>query len=316
LSTGRDLQEGRYEVIRRLGIGGQGAAYLAEDHRADVTSGHSSAKIVLKETILPVFVEPVIRQQALERFDQEAQILRTLDNDHIVKLIDYFVEDHRGYLVLEWVDGTPLRQVIENRGALPESQVRDLCLQMCEMLTYLHERSIIHRDFTPDNLILQKNGTLKLIDFNVAQQADESSTGIVVGKQAYMPAEQFRGKPVPQSDIYALGATLYFLLTGTDPEPISQSCVQEAKPQVSDQLDMVIKKCTEIDSKKRLSSAKEIAKLLGREEEANRDVTPAISTLAFKQGIKQAIKEDIKEGIENKNPAVRLEQLCEVESDG
>ncbi|WP_457832189.1 protein kinase domain-containing protein, partial [Staphylococcus aureus] len=90
-----------------------------------------------------VFVEAEIRKQALERFEQEARILRDLESDHIVKLLDYFVEDHRGYLVLEWVDGKSLRQLIEDRGAMNEAQVKDLAAQMCTMLQYLHGKGII-----------------------------------------------------------------------------------------------------------------------------------------------------------------------------
>jgi len=294
LSAGHLLQDGRFEVIRKLGIGGQGAAYLCEERTME---GHSPAtrKVVLKETILPVFVENIVRQQALERFDQEAQLLRDLDNKHIVKFMDYFVEDHRGYLVLEWVDGTSLRQVIENRGALGEVQVTDLCRQMCEMLGYLHQRSIIHRDFTPDNLILQKDGTLKLIDFNVAQQDHTpSSAGIVVGKQAYMPAEQFRGKPSPESDIYAMGATLYFLLTGLDPEPLSQSRIHQVKPQVSDRMDLIIGKCTELDSKKRFSSAKEVAKLLSNQLEPKVIQTVTSEIVVSPDGTKLKLDGNIK----------------------
>ncbi|HEY9679445.1 MAG TPA: serine/threonine-protein kinase [Drouetiella sp.] len=259
LCAGRVLKDGQFEVERRIGVGGQGAAYLCVEHLND--SEHSRNRVVLKETIIPVFVEAEIRKQALERFEQEARILRDLDNEHIVKLLDYFVEDHRGYLVLEWVDGKSLRQIIEDRGSMQEEQVKNLCEQMCEMLDYLHSRNIIHRDFTPDNLILQKDGKLKLIDFNVAQ-TDEEGSGLIVGKQAYMPAEQFRGKPTAQSDIYAMGATLFFLLTGQDPEPISRSVVREVNATVSDTIDGIIQKCTEADCEKRFKSVQDVSNAL------------------------------------------------------
>lgn len=266
LSAGRVLHNGNFEVLRRIGVGGQGAAYLCTQHLDDAQ--HSTLPVVLKETIIPVFVEAEIRKQALERFEQEARILRDLESDHIVKLLDYFVEDHRGYLVLEWVDGKSLRQLIEDRGAMNEAQVKDLAAQMCSMLHYLHGRGIIHRDFTPDNLILQKDGKLKLIDFNVAQN-DEEGTGLVVGKQAYMPAEQFRGKPTAQSDIYAMGATLFYLLTGQDPEPITQSLVRKVKPDVSGTIDGVIQKCTAADCNVRFQSVEEIASVLSVTSQEN-----------------------------------------------
>jgi len=260
LTQGRVLKDGAYEVVKRLGVGGQGAAYMCKHHMDTV--GAATDSVVLKETIIPVFVEATIRKQALERFEQEARILKSLNSDFVVKLLDYFVEDHRGYLVLELIDGKSLRQLVEDKGALAEDEVMDLCAQMCSILEYLHNSGVIHRDFTPDNLILSKEGKLKLIDFNVAQQADEGTTGVVVGKQSYLPPEQFRGKPTTQSDIYAMGATLYFLLTGVDPEPISQSSVQAVVPSVSDKTEQVIMKSTALDSSKRYKSVTEIQKEL------------------------------------------------------
>ncbi len=252
LTPGQMLQE-RFEVIRRLGVGGQGLAYLCKD-TADLLIAHQQ-EVVLKETILPVFVEATIRQQALERFQQEAEMLEKLDCDGVVKLVDYFIEDHRGYLVLEHIDGKNLRQLVEEDGAVSEERARDLALQMCDILAYLHEKGVIHRDFTPDNLILRHDGKLKLIDFNVAQQAEDGATGTIVGKHAFLPPEQFRGKPTFQSDIYAMGATLHFLTTAEDPEPISQSHPAQANPAISEGFDKIIANCTEMQCNKRTANA-------------------------------------------------------------
>jgi tRNA A-37 threonylcarbamoyl transferase component Bud32 len=253
LAPAQALQEGRYEVLRRLGVGGQGLAYLCRD--TSELQLAVQAEVVLKETILPVFVEPTVRQQALERFQQEAKLLENLDYDGIVKLVDYFIEDHRGYLVLEHIDGKTLRQLIQEEGAMSEERARDLAVQMCEILAYLHERGVIHRDFTPDNLILRHDGRLKLIDFNVAQQAQDGATGTIVGKHAFLPPEQFRGKPTFQSDIYAMGATLFFLTTAKDPEPITRAQPAEHNPNISEEFDQFVASCTELQCKKRMPSA-------------------------------------------------------------
>src|SRR5262249_34843353 len=118
---------------------------------------------------------------------------------------------------------------------------------------------VVHRDFTPDNLILNVDGTLKLIDFNVARQSVESTTsGTVVGKHAYLPPEQFRGMPETQSDIYAMGATLHFLLTGADPEPISVSHPRQICSDVSEELNAVVEKSTALDLQKRYQSVAEL----------------------------------------------------------
>ncbi len=136
-------------------------------------------------------------------------MLKSINDDGIVKLIDYFIEDHRAYLVLEHIDGCTLRELILRDGPLSEDKAYDLALQMCRLLNVLHSNSIIHRDFTPDNLMLNSKGILKLIDFNVAQEIRDGSTGTVVGKHAYLPPEQFRGKATSQSDLYAFGATMF-----------------------------------------------------------------------------------------------------------
>src|SRR3978361_1386281 len=106
-------------------------------------------------------------------------MLKRLDNHRVVRLIEFFVEDHRGYLVLERIDGLSLRRIVEEEGRMSEERVRGLAAQMCSILTYLHNLSppVVHRDFTPDNLILGKDGVLKLVDFNVAQQTESTATG-------------------------------------------------------------------------------------------------------------------------------------------
>ncbi|MBA3855297.1 MAG: hypothetical protein C0507_00160 [Cyanobacteria bacterium PR.3.49] len=253
LMPGQTVGEDRFEVLKTLGVGGQGTAYLCR-----ILTGKEAETIVLKETILPIFVDEAIRRSALQRFEQEARMLQSIASDNVVKLVDYFIEDHRAYLVLEHIDGAPLRDTIASKGALSEERVYDLALQMCDLLKLLHLNSIVHRDFTPDNLILNSKGKLKLIDFNVAQQIQEGATGTIVGKHAYVPPEQFRGKATAQSDIYAFGATLFYLLTGEDPEPISQSIPSQRNPHVSATFDVLVKRATALQTNKRFATADEL----------------------------------------------------------
>lgn len=220
----------------------------------------SEKLIVLKEMILPVYGDENLRRRELERFDRESRLLSGLDCGNIVKLLDYFIEDHRGYLALEYISGDSLIRLVAQEGPLPESRALELAEQMCSTLSYLHGLSppVVHRDFTPDNLILTKNGTVKLIDFNVAQEAKFTTTATVVGKHAYLPPEQFRGKPCPQSDIYAFGGTLYFLLTGSEPEPISSSHPILVNENLSEELDRIVAKATEPELKDRYGSIIEL----------------------------------------------------------
>lgn len=256
LQPGQLLNDSQYQVLRRLGVGGQGSAYLCKD--CGLVSSHLSDFVVLKETIMPVYVEADRRMQAIEGFEKEARLLKRLEHPGIVSLRDYFLEDHRGYLVLEHVDGRSLKQIVEEEGVFSEKKVRELALQMAEILEYIHDKGVVHRDFTPDNLILSKSGQLKLIDFNVAQQSEEGSAGTIVGKQSYLPPEQFRGKACSQSDIYAAGACLYYLLTKEEPEPITQSSPLESGAACSQSLDAIVRDCTALALAKRTKSAAEL----------------------------------------------------------
>lgn len=253
LTEGSMLRECQYEILGRLGVGGQGTAYAARE----VDNNHA---VVLKEFILPVYVDVNVRRQSVEKMQNEANILSRLNHDRIVKLIDFFIEDHRGYLVLERIDGMSLRQKVITEGRLSETAVRELAMQMCDMLQYLHglEPPVVHRDFTPENLILSRDGTLKLVDFNVAQQQESTATGTVVGKHCFIAPEQFRGKPTIQSDIYSMGATLFYLLTGEDPEPITCSHPKKKCESLSESIDELVAKTTALAVKNRYLHANEI----------------------------------------------------------
>jgi hypothetical protein len=264
LAAGTKLQGGDYCIVDRIGMGGQGVAYRAI---AAATEERDEIVAVLKEYVLPVHVTLQARKQSIEVLQHEAKLLQRLEHPQVVQLLDFFFEDHRGYLVLELIEGTSLRKIVENDGPLLESLVRDLALQMCDILEYLHQQTppVVHRDFTPDNLILTTSGTLKLIDFNVAHQREATTTATVVGKHAFIPPEQFRGKPTPRSDIYAMGGTLHFLLTGQDPQPITPSHPQKINAFISSDIDDLIAKATSVDEKKRIQSAVDFRKALSPE---------------------------------------------------
>lgn len=256
LPPGTLLQAGKYKVQKLIGAGGQGSAYLSERYGF----GREAMPVVLKEYVLPVQVTNTAKTTALENLEREARILKAIDHPQIVQLLDFFVEDHRGYLALEFVEGPTLRYLVKTEGPQSPELVLDFALQICAILTYLHELSppVIHRDVTPDNLILTRDNQLKLIDFNVAQQRATTTTATIVGKHAYIAPEQFRGKPVPQSDIYSLGATMSYLLQGKDPKPLSV-LRPGTQPGVSDLLDEITAGCTAIDVANRYATAAAVA---------------------------------------------------------
>ncbi len=263
LFPGADLAGGRYRILARIAAGGQGTAYLASDNE-------NEQEVVVKENLFPVFVEPQVREDAEARFKHEVEILSGLRHENIVALLDSFIEGHRGYLVLEYVQGLSLRKLVQLKGAIPESEVVNLAVQMAKVLAYLHELSppVVHRDFTPDNLLLQENGRLVLIDFNVARQSENTKTATVVGKHAYIPPEQFRGQTDKRSDIYAMGATIYYLLCAEDPEAISQSFPSKKLPALNPLIDKLVADASCQSLEGRIASAAEVLRRLAEYDRA------------------------------------------------
>lgn len=222
LEPGQKVRDQSLQIIRQIAFGGFSAVYLAEGE---------SGKVVLKESVPPIDAPEAVRLKATELFSREAKILMRLRHPHIAKVLDHFVENDRSYIVLEYVPGQNLRQVVAWRGPLEQSVVANLTKQMAEVLNYLHTQNppVVHRDFTPDNLVLKDDGELVLVDFGAANEFVGTATGTLVGKQCYMAPEQIKGKAGPYSDMYSMGATLYFLLTGKDPEAIAVSHLEPSK---------------------------------------------------------------------------------------
>jgi hypothetical protein len=259
LSAGQYVCNGRYRVLEQLAIGGQAVAYEAEQ-LCDDGAPELKSKVVLKEFVLPAEASLRVSKRAFEAIEKESELLWRVMHPRVVALLDLFVDDQRAYMVLERVPGRNLRQIVAERGQIGEHDLINLALQMCDVLKHLHSLNppVIHRDFTPDNLILNPESGIKLIDFNVAQQYESSATRTVVGKHSYLPPEQFRGRACPQSDLYAMGATLYYLLTGCDPEPITVAHPAKLMPMVCQRMDEIVAKCTAQELENRYQTADQI----------------------------------------------------------
>jgi len=253
LEPDRKLQDGRVKIVKQLAFGGLSAIYLAQVNEKDM--------VVVKEAVIPEGTDEKAREKAMELFAREAQFLIRLDHDQIAKVFDHFHEEGRHYLLLEYVRGQDLRQLVKQNGPQPTAHVVKWGLEIAGILAYLHEQTppIIHRDLTPENIVLNENGSVKLIDFGAANEFVGTATGTLVGKQAYMAPEQLRGKASTLSDIYSLGGTLHYLLTAKDPEPLSESSPRELRPDVPEELDALILKLTNMEDSERPKSANEVA---------------------------------------------------------
>jgi tRNA A-37 threonylcarbamoyl transferase component Bud32 len=252
LPAGTILQAGRFVIEENIGGGGQGAVYLAQMQE----SGEVTQEVILKEYILPDKEHFADYKKAVEQFENEIRLMSKVRGVRIARLIDAFVEDRRSYLVLEKIEGVSLRQVVDNNGPFDNVRALSVAKQMCEILLQLHTMSppVMHLDFSPENLILSATGEIVLIDFNISSEEDAVRTKTVMGKQHYMAPEQYRGSPVLASDIYAWGATMFFLLTGKDPEPISVSRPSVVVPAADKQLDQLIADATVLDERERIAN--------------------------------------------------------------
>ncbi len=248
LNSGETLKSGEYTVVERLSSGGQATAYLARNA--------SGSMCVLKGFILATSSSPGALIESAREFETEVSLLSQLNNPGIVHLEDFFTDEGRVYVVLEYVQGQSLRQKVQQEGPLSEAQVVSLTKSICDVLEYLHgfNPPIVHRDITPENIITLPDDTIKLIDFSLAVKNDGRSTTDSCGKQAFTPPEQFREEVCVQSDIYALGATMYYLLTGVVPKPITSSSPRTKAPHVSPELNAIVERATQLDLNQRYES--------------------------------------------------------------
>jgi len=253
LETKTKLQNGRLTVVGQVSFGGLSAIYLCKDPFGET--------FILKEAVVPLNVDESTKQKAMELFQREATILQGLNNPNIAKVFDHFVENGRDYIVLEHVDGLDLRQYVKELGPQSERLIMRWGLEAANILSYLHTKSppIIHRDVTPDNLVLDRTGSIKLIDFGAANLFLGTATGTLVGKQSYISPEQFRGKATQQSDIYSLGCTLFYLASGKDPDALCQSHLAEDLAAKMPKLDELIALCTALEVEDRIENAENVA---------------------------------------------------------
>lgn len=220
------LLNNRYQVLDVLGGGGFSTTFLVED-----THMPSRRRCVLKQ-LKPVSVDPSIQTLVQERFQREAAILETLGDvsDQIPRLYAYFTEAHQYYLVQELIEGRTLAEVIQTQSALSEATVLDILMRLLPIIDLIHQRGIIHRDIKPENIILRsQDGKPVLIDFGAVKETlgtvvnaqGQPTSSVVIGTPGFMSTEQSRGFPTYASDLYSLGLTAIYLLTGKFPHELN-----------------------------------------------------------------------------------------------
>jgi len=253
-----------YQVLRTLGQGGMGTTYLAWD-AAGVIVGHPKL-LVLKQ----MNADMARIAKAQELFEREAYTLKSLNHSGIPKYYDFFVEGGKKYLAMELVHGQDLEKRIYATGPVIPSQAIAWMIQTCDILDYLHsqEQPLIHRDIKPANLMVKTaNNQIAVLDFGAVKEIG-TTPGTRIGAEGYCAPEQERGQPLTQSDLYAIGPTIIFLLTGENPFKFYRQKGRGFRfdvskiPTVTPKLRDVIERTTEPLPRDRFQSAKELAAAL------------------------------------------------------
>ncbi len=256
------MVSGRYALERPLGHGAMSVVDLARDVELD------------REVAVKRLAENFARDDDLRaRFQREARLAARLAHPNVVRVYDVGSDDDgRPFIAMEFVDGETLAELLARRGPLPPHEVAELGVQACRALAAAHEASLVHRDVKPQNLILRRDGVLKLSDFGIAFGLEGTRltvAGTVLGTAAYLAPEQARGEEVTAAaDVYSLGAVLYELLTGRPPrtpatlaelavtEPIATP--RDAPPELA----RIVMRCLAADPEDRPASAAAVAREL------------------------------------------------------
>jgi len=257
------LLGGRYRIVEVVGKGGFGAVYKANDER------FQGRRIVAIKEMSDAHLSPVDRGRALKDFRQEADLLVQLKHPNLPDVSDFFEESGKAYLVMEFIEGKTLEKVQDDAGGpLDEKLVMSWALQLCNVLSYLHTQPqpIVFRDLKPSNVMVTKNGQVKLIDFGIARifKSTAARDTTTLGSRGYAPLEQYgRGQSDARSDIYALGATLYDLLTKNVPadaptrriNPLAFEKPRQLNPRISKDTEYIVLKAMAEEPKDRYQSA-------------------------------------------------------------
>ena len=194
---------GKYEILSSLGSGGFGAVYLARDTWID------------KEVAIKV---PHRQNLNFSELLREPRLLAALDHPNIVSITTAEKQENVFFIVMEYVRGDTLENLIANDGVLDVTKAVDYACQICRAMEHAHAQGVIHRDLRPPNVLVSQSGVLKVADFGTSRFLEMAAHGTtVIGSPSYMAPEQFEGKAVFASDVYSLGVTMYQMLTGVLP---------------------------------------------------------------------------------------------------
>ncbi len=256
------LLKDRFRILRPLGEGGMGEVYLGEDERGGVAEGRPVAIKSLRNDLTGSDAQLFLR-----RFREEIEILRRLRAQGIPAFVDAFEQDDRSFLIMEYIEGHSLASLLDRSpNGLRPSMVAEIGIHICRILQHLHSSvpPLIHRDIKPSNIIIRaEDESVFLVDFGLAREFHgEGAARTLVGTVDYCPLEQLQGYPEPRSDLYALGATMFELLTGQIPKPLNIPSLNAVAPQLPVAISEVVDRAVQSKPDDRFPTAAAMLKAL------------------------------------------------------
>jgi serine/threonine protein kinase len=245
-----------YRITKIIKSGGMGIVYKAIDA--------SGAEYAVKE-MHDQFATQSERDDGIMRFVEEAQLLRALDHPSIPKVFRSFIDEGRYYLSMEFIHGEDLEDMVKREGRVDEATVLQWADRVFDVLEYMHSAGLIYRDMKPSNIMLDRDGQVKIIDFGIAKLLQPGQRNTMVGTPGYSPPEQYQGLATVQSDIYATGATLHHLLTGRDPRehpPFSFPFATTLNPAITMRTAKAIDKALQMEVADRFHTIEEFRRAL------------------------------------------------------
>ena len=263
------LVDGKYRVLRKVGQGGMSVVYMAVNERANKTW---AIKEIRKDGTQNY---EVVKQGLIV----ETDMLKRLDHPHLPSIIDVIDGDGSFLIVMDFIEGKTLNEILKEYGAQPQESVIDWAMQLCDVLGYLHSRTpaIIYRDMKPSNVMLKPDGNVVLFDFGTAREykSQNLEDTVCLGTRGYAAPEQYggHGQTDARTDIYCLGATMYHLLTGHNPSepPYEMYPIRHWNPELSKGLEAIILKCTQKNPIDRYQSCAELMYALEHIQEEDAD---------------------------------------------
>lgn len=308
LSSGTLLSGGKYVIEEIIGSGGFGITYLARHTILD-------RKYAIKEFFMNGYnvrdngtnhvslqgLELKDFDRIRQTFINEARTLAHLNNEAIVKVNDIFDENGTSYMVMPFVEGTTLKKMVEKDGPMEYEMAVNYIVQICKALTYIHSKAILHRDVTPDNVIVTPEQKIVLIDFGSARKFIDNKTQrqTTIVKPGYAPLEQHsaRSRKGAFTDIYSVGAVFYYLLTGERPMDATERVFEKMKepielnPNIPSQINTIIMKAMEMDGEMRYQTAKDLLDDILSDEPVNTEKSLE-EDVEVKESVNQLFDED------------------------